>query len=205
MSPQSQGNPMRGRGSRTRQILHRIWLAIEAVFDCTAPANPHDPDRRNKSMGGLAEATKRDAMLAWTKDGSSRLISEPQPERPCDDATPGSHCEDPNHHSNGAHGRAGRSRQGSGVPGLRRFQLCYGHRTIRRWRPRSNLISGSGAADEKAPRNRGAAVTVPPGFAAHAPWMRMRCPWMVSIQSSPSFLAGPRSSERLFRQNLGQN
>ena len=27
-------------------------------------------------------------------------------------------------------------RQGSGVPGLRRFQLCHGHRTIRRWRPR---------------------------------------------------------------------
>ena len=54
------------------------------------------------------------------------------------------------HHTDGSDGRTGRSRQGSGVSGLRRFQLCHGHRTIRRWRPRSNLISGRGAADRAA-------------------------------------------------------
>jgi NAD(P)-dependent dehydrogenase (short-subunit alcohol dehydrogenase family) len=55
----------------------------------------------------------------------------------------GSHCENGSHHSDGTHGRTGRSRQGSGVPGLRRFQLCHGHRTIRRWRPRPSLIRKS--------------------------------------------------------------
>jgi hypothetical protein len=66
--------------------------------------------------------------------------------------TTGSHCEDPSHHTDGTHGRAGRSRQGSGIPGLGRFQLCHGHQTIRRWWPRSSLISGMRGAAEPASR-----------------------------------------------------
>jgi hypothetical protein len=59
---------------------------------------------------------------------------------------------DTDHHSDGTHGRAGRSRQGSGVPSLRRFQLCHRHRTIRRWWPRSSLISGRRGVDQPASR-----------------------------------------------------
>jgi hypothetical protein len=66
--------------------------------------------------------------------------------------TTGSHCEDPSHHTDGTHGRTGRSRQGSRVPGLRRFQFCHGRRTIRRWRPWSSLTSGRSGADQPASR-----------------------------------------------------
>ena len=33
------------------------------------------------------------------------------------------------------------NRQGSALPGLRRFKFCHGHRTVRRWWPWSSLIS----------------------------------------------------------------
>ena len=41
----------------------------------------------------------------------------------------------------GRTGRAGRGRQGSALPGFRRFKFCHGHRTVRRWWTRSSLIS----------------------------------------------------------------
>jgi hypothetical protein len=55
--------------------------------------------------------------------------------------SPENHREDASHHSDGTHGRAGRSRQGSALLGLRRFKFRHWHRTVRRWWTRSSLIS----------------------------------------------------------------
>ena len=91
-----------------------------------------------RDQGGSSQSG---ASLDCGAEGPPHSLQRPKPGSDQDAAggstTPGSHCEDPGHHSDGTHGRAGRSRQGSGVPGLRRFQLCHGHRTIRRWRPRA--------------------------------------------------------------------
>jgi hypothetical protein len=68
--------------------------------------------------------------------------------------TRGHHGKARRHYSDGTNRRAGRSRQGSSVPGFGRFQLCYGHRTIRRWRQRSGLTgrdrSGSSGSEISA-------------------------------------------------------
>jgi pimeloyl-ACP methyl ester carboxylesterase len=91
-------------------------------------------------------------------EGPSHSLERPKSgsdqDAPGRSTTTRSHCEDPSHHSDGTHRRAGRSRQGSSIPGLGRFQLCHGHRTFRRWRPRSSLISGRRGADQPAVRPR---------------------------------------------------
>ena len=101
---------------------------------------------------GATKAAVRNLVRTWTMELRSDrriLVQRPKPRSDQDAAAGGAtdtgiHCEASGHDSDGTHGRAGRSCQGGGVPGLRRFQLCDGHRTIRRWRPRSSLISGGG-------------------------------------------------------------
>jgi NAD(P)-dependent dehydrogenase (short-subunit alcohol dehydrogenase family) len=102
---------------------------------------------------GATKAAVRNLVRAWTVELKDRRIRSnvlSDQDASGGSATTGNHREDANHHSDGTHGRAGRSRQGSGVPGLRRFQLCHGHRAICRRRPRSSLISGNSAADRPA-------------------------------------------------------
>src|SRR5882757_5472537 len=105
--------------------------------------------RRDQGRGSQSGAN-----LDRGVEGPSHPLECPEPrsdqDAPGRSTTTRSHCEHSKDHSDGTHGRTGRSRQGSGIPGLRRFQLCHGHRTIRRWRPRSSLISGNGAADRPA-------------------------------------------------------
>ncbi len=96
---------------------------------------------------GATKAAVRNLVRTWTVELKDRRIRS---NGRC--TTTGSHCEDPSHHTDGTHGRTGRSRQGSGIPRLRRFQLCDGHRAVRRWRPRSSLISGRRGADPPASR-----------------------------------------------------
>jgi short chain dehydrogenase len=107
--------------------------------------------RRDQGRGSQSGAN-----LDCGVEGPSHSLQRPEP-RSDQDAlgrftTTGSHCEDPGHHTDGTHGRTGRSRQGSGIPRLRRFQLRHGHRAICRWWPRSSLISRRGAEDGPATR-----------------------------------------------------
>src|SRR5260370_2106254 len=120
--------------------------------------------RRKRQRHSLLRYLRRDqgrgsqsgANLDRGVEGPSHSLERPKSgsdqDAPGRCTTTGSHCEDPSHHTDGTHARTGRSRQGSGIPGLRRFQFCHGHRTIRRWRPRSSLISGRRGADQPTSR-----------------------------------------------------
>src|SRR6202045_521813 len=82
---------------------------------------------------GATKAAIRNLVRTWTVELKDRRIRSnvlsPRSDQDAPDGspTPGHHCKARRHHSDGAHRRAGRSRQGCSVPGLGRFQLCHGH------------------------------------------------------------------------------
>jgi hypothetical protein len=93
-----------------------------------------------RDQGGSSQSG---ANLDRGAEGSSHPLQRPEPGSNQDAAggtkPTGIHCEDRGHDSDGTHGRAGRNRQGSALPGLGRFEFCHGHRTVRRWWTRSSL------------------------------------------------------------------
>jgi hypothetical protein len=139
-----------GSEAQTRTATH-VWGGGNAGNRPTAPLFAHQRGPKTHPEALKPKGDEASLTLDRRAEGSSHSLQRSKPGSDQDtlggSTTNGSHCEDLVHHSDGTDGRTGRSRQGSGVLGLRRFQLCHGHRTIRRWRPRSSLISGSDAAD----------------------------------------------------------
>jgi NAD(P)-dependent dehydrogenase (short-subunit alcohol dehydrogenase family) len=81
-----------------------------------------------------SKAAIRSFVRTWTTDLKDRHIRSnvvsPGPIK-TQPASPGRHCADCVHHSDGTHGRTRRGGQGRAVSGMRRLEFCDGCRTFR--------------------------------------------------------------------------